>query len=308
MELRKFAKFGNVRARNSIVEYCDYRNSQKLRVFSRIIYCTVGREIFIPKGRRRLSAVIRAAGDIIHIADAERALEIGHSEAAKLLSRWTGQGWLRRVGPGAYAPVELASLTSDRVLDDPWVLVPSLYGPAYIGGRTAAEHWDLTEQIFLDIVVMTARTVRGRNQQRHGANFTLKHVQRSTLFGTQTVWRGRTQVAVADVSRTVIDMLDDPELGGGVQHVADCVATYFNSKERDDDKLIGYAVRLDNGAVFKRLGFLAERGSGSTELIGACKARLTHGNAKLDPAISCHRLNSRWRLLVPESWSRAASA
>lgn len=265
-------------------------------------------EIFVPRGRRRLSAVIRAAGDIIHIADAERTLEIGHSEAAKLLSRWTGQGWLRRVGPGAYAPVELASLTSDRVLDDPWVLVPSLYGPAYIGGRTAAEHWDLTEQIFLDIVVMTTRTVRARSEQRHGTNFTLKHVQRRTLFGTRTVWRGRTQIAVSDVHRTVVDMLDDPKIGGGIQHVADCVATYFGLKERDDDRLIAYAVRLGNGAVFKRLGFLAERGSGSTKLISACETRLTHGNAKLDPAISCRRLISRWRLLVPESWSRAAPA
>ncbi|MDE0108228.1 MAG: hypothetical protein OXN96_10475 [Bryobacterales bacterium] len=251
--------------------------------------------------------MIRAAGDIINIADAERALDIGHSEAAKLLSRWTGQGWLRRVGPGAYAPVELASLTSDRVLDDPWVLVPSLYGPAYVGGRTAAEHWDLTEQIFLDIVVMTARTVRARNQQRHGANFTLKHVQRHTLFGTSTVWRGRTQIAVSDVHRTVVDMLDDPEIGGGIQHVADCVATYFSLKERDDDKLIAYAVRLGNGAVFKRLGFLAEHGSRSTKLIQTCLAHMTQGNAKLDPALSCRRVISRWRLVVPESWARAVS-
>ena len=114
-------------------------------------------ETTIPEGRRRLSAVIRAAGDIIHIADAEHALCVSRSDATKLLSRWRGQGWLRRVGPGAYAPVGLDSLDSEHVLDDPWVLVPALFKPAYIGGRTAAEHWDLTEQIFRDIVVMTAR-------------------------------------------------------------------------------------------------------------------------------------------------------
>ena len=268
----------------------------------------MNRKISIPRGRQRLSAVIRAAGDIIHIADAERALDIGHSEATKLLSRWTGQGWLRRVGPGAYAPVDLASLTSDQVLDDPWVLVPTLFDPAYIGGWTAAEQWGLTEQIFLDIVVMTARTVRVRNQQRHGASFTLKHVQPRTIFGTKPVWRGRTQIAVSDVHRTVVDMLDDPVIGGGIQHVADCVATYFDRKEQDDGKLIRYAVQLGNGAVFKRLGFLAERRPGSKAVVRACLARLTHGNAKLDPALSCRRLISRWRLLVPESWARVAPA
>ena len=265
-------------------------------------------ETTIPEGRRRLSAVIRAAGDIIHIADAEHALCVSRSDAAKLLSRWRGQGWLRRVGPGAYAPVGLDSLTSELVFDDPWVLVPALFKPAYIGGRTAAEHWDLTEQIFRDIVVMTARAVRAKSQQRHGAHFTLKHVRQGMIFGTKTVWRGRTRIAVSDVHRTIIDMLDDPDLGAGIQHVADCLAVYFERKDRDDDKLIAYADRVGNGAVFKRLGFLAERGSDTTTLVEACRARLTQGNAKLDPRLSCRRLISRWSLLVPESWAKVASA
>ena len=124
------------------------------------------------------------------------------------------------------------------------------------------------------------------------------------IFGTKTVWRGRTQIAVSDVHRTIIDMLDVPDLGAGIQHVADCLATYFDRKDRDDDKLIAYADRLGNGAVFKRLGFLAERGPGTTALVEACRARLTQGNAKLDPELSCRRLISRWRLLMPESGSR----
>ena len=127
------------------------------------------------------------------------------------------------------------------------------------------------------------------------------------IFGTKTVWRGRTQIAVSDVHRTIIDMLDNPDLGAGIQHVADCLAIYFDRKDRDDDKLIAYADRLGNGAVFKRLGFLAERGPGTTTLVEACRARLTQGNAKLDPGLSCRRLISRWRLLMPESWAKAAS-
>ncbi len=76
---------------------------------------------------------------------------------------------------------------SSRVLDDPWVLVPALFAPAYIGGRTAAEHWDLTEQIFNDIVVMTAQALRQKREERHGAMFSLKHINEQKLFGTQTV-------------------------------------------------------------------------------------------------------------------------
>lgn len=261
----------------------------------------------LPKGRRKLTAVIRAAGDIIHIADAERTLELPRTEAAKLLSRWTKQGWLRRVGPGAYAPVPLDSLASEQVLDDPWLLVPALFDPAYIGGRTAAGHWDLTEQIFRDIVVFTARTVRAKSQERHGAPFTLKHTKQHRIFGTKTVWRGQTRIAVSDVHRTLIDMLDDPALGGGIEHVADCLAVYLGRADRNDETLIAYAERLGNRAVFKRLGFLVERSSPGASLVEACRARLTKGNAKLDPALPCKRLISRWRLWVPKRWAKAGA-
>ena len=258
----------------------------------------------IPRGRRRLAAVVRAAGDIIKIDDAEQTLHVSRSDAAKLLSRWSSQGWLRRVGPGVYAPVGLDSLASELVLDDPWVLVPVLFGPAYIGGRAAAEHWSLTEQIFRDIVVMTRRPVRAKSQQSHGAQFTLKHVQERRMFGTKNVWRGKTQIAVSDAHRTIIDMLDDPDVGAGIQHVADCLATYLERKDRDDAKLIGYAERLGNGAVFKRLGFLAQQLPDTGILVDACGDRLTKGNAKLDRSLPCRRLISRWRLLVPEIWRR----
>ena len=265
-------------------------------------------EAALPKGRRKLAAVVRAAGDIIHIADAARVLDISRADAAKLLSRWSGQGWMRRVGPGAYAPVGLTSLGSQQVLDDPWVLVPALYGPAYIGGRTAAEHWDLTEQLFRDIVVVTGRPVRARTQERHGTTFSLRHIRPDMIFGTRSVWRGTTRIAVSDVHRTIVDMLDDPALGAGIQHVADCIAAYFDRRDRDDDKLLTYADRLGNGAVFKRLGFLAERGSDGSELVAACQERLTQGNAKLDSALPCRRLITRWRLFVPDGWHRVAPA
>ena len=139
----------------------------------------------LPASRRRLVRVLRQAGDIIRIVDAENALGCTRTEAAKILSRWTAQGWLRRVGPGTYVPASLDSLDSAHVLDDPWILVPALYAPGYIGGRTAAEHWGLTEQIFRDIVVLTVQPVRKKAQTRHGALFALKHVNESTIFGTQ---------------------------------------------------------------------------------------------------------------------------
>jgi predicted transcriptional regulator of viral defense system len=261
----------------------------------------------LPQGRAQLVRVLSTAGDVIHVDDVVSALQFDRTAAAQRLSRWTEQGWLSRVGRGAYVAASIDTLGSDRVLDDPWILVPALFAPSYIGGRTAAEHWDLTEQIFKDILVMTTQAVRQKRQERHGTAFLLKHIDERKLFGTKIVWRHRTRVSVSDVHRTIIDMLDDPASGGGIQHSADCLAAYLRRDDRDDEKLIEYAVSLGNGAVFKRLGFLAERLHDGAKLAHLCQRHLSGGHAKLDPAQDGRRIVPKWRLRVPQQWAREES-
>ena len=257
----------------------------------------------LPKGRAQLVRVLSAAGDVIRVDDVASTLQLNRTAAAQRLARWTEQRWLRRVGRGAYVAASLNTMGSDHVLDDPWVLVPALFAPAYIGGRTAAEHWDLTEQIFNDIVVITARALRQKRHERHGTLFSLKHVAERKFFGTKSVWRHQTRVPVSDVHRTMVDMLDDPAIGGGIQHVADCLGAYLRRDDRDDKKLIEYAERLGNGAVFKRLGFLAETLPGGGELARFCEPRLSGGHARLDPAQDGPHVVTQWRLRVPQRWA-----
>ena len=144
--------------------------------------------------------------------------------------------------------------------------------------------------------------MRQQTVERQGAVFSLKHVSEKLIFGTKTVWRGQTRVPVSDVHRTIIDILDDPATGGGIQHIADCFDQYMKRKDCDPQILIQYAERLGNGAVFKRLGFLAEKYPRGNAIIEAAKIRLTKGYAKLDPALDCNKLVTRWRLRVPASW------
>jgi len=256
----------------------------------------------LPEGRSQLVKALAASGDVICISDVARTLNVSRVAAAKRLARWVEQGWLARVGSGAYVAASLDTLGAERVLDDPWVLVPSLFAPAYVGGRTAMEHWDLTEQIFKDVVVITARAIRRKSETRQGFQFTLKHVKQEKIFGTAVVWRHQTKVLISDVHRTILDVFDDPALGGGIQHVSDSFDSYLRRADRSDQKLIAYADRLGNGAVFKRLGFLAELRPNAAHLAEECRERLTAGNAKLDSSLSCTRLISKWRLFVPPTW------
>jgi len=256
---------------------------------------------FVSKNRARLSAVLQATGQLVSIGDVASALNFERQDAAKMLSRWMYQGWLVRVGPGLYAPVPLDALTTQQVIEDPWVLVPVLFDPCYIGGWTAAGHWDFTEQIFRSIFVFTSCPVRKKLQTFHGTEFVVKHTKVDSLFGMKTLWRGGTKVSISDKHRTIIDMLDTPETGAGITHVFDCLKVYLKDHESDTSQLIDYAARLGNGAVFKRLGFLAEQ-LGVETLLQPCRDGMTTGNAKLDPAISSSRLLKRWNLWIPERW------
>jgi predicted transcriptional regulator of viral defense system len=136
--------------------------------------------------------------------------------------------------------------------------------------------------------------------------FVVRHIQPEKLFGTRVLWRGRAKLRISDVHRTVVDMLDDPSMGGGIRHVTDCLRTYLAQAAADPAKLVAYAEQLGNGAVFKRLGFLAERLDGPPALVAACAARLKTGNVKLDPALPSTRLVSRWRLWIPQHWQTAS--
>ena len=63
-----------------------------------------------------------------------------------------------RVCRGLYAPIPLDAIDPSAWREDPWVIASKLFGPDYyIGGWTACEHWDLTEQIFRETVVVTTK-------------------------------------------------------------------------------------------------------------------------------------------------------
>jgi predicted transcriptional regulator of viral defense system len=253
--------------------------------------------------RERLSEVLRGTKGTVNNAQVAQILKISSADATKMLSRWSKKGWLSRVKRGMYVPVPLESRSADVPLEDPWLIAEKLYAPCYIGGWSAAEHWDLTEQIFRTVVVLTSLTPRDRNPLIKGTQYLLCSVNEKKMFGLKPVWRGQVKVSVSDPTRTILDLLAEPRLGGGIRSVQDMLLNYLRSEMKNLDLLVEYADRLGNGAVFKRLGFLLERNApGESTIIAKCTQRLTKGNAKLAPKQKAERLVTRWQLWVPEHW------
>lgn len=165
-------------------------------------------------------------------------------------------------------------------------MADQVFSPCYIGGWSACEQWDLTEQVFRTVLVVTAKKVRGREVEIQGIPFNLTVRSEEALFGTVGVWRGQRRVAVSDPSRTIVDILDDPRLGGGIRTVLDVVREYMASQHRNDQRLIEYADRLENRAIFKRLGYLIERlGIDADALLAECRERRSAGVVALDPSV-----------------------
>lgn len=257
-----------------------------------------------PRTRERLGKLLREGGDVLTVEAAAKILGGDREDAAKSLARWCNQGWLSRIKRGVYVPVPIEATCRERAIEDAWIIIPDLFSPAYVGGWSAAEHWDLTEQIFMNICVFTARPVPKRHQEFHNIRFVVTHAPIEQHFGLKTVWKKQKKLLVSDPGRTIVDMLSSPWTGGGIQHVIDCFREYSRSSHYSADQLVNYAGRLGNAAIFKRMGFLAESlFSDDHNLVVACRTRLSKGNAQLDPALKGDRLVTRWRLFVPSSLS-----
>ncbi|MFZ5572887.1 MAG: type IV toxin-antitoxin system AbiEi family antitoxin domain-containing protein [Thermodesulfobacteriota bacterium] len=253
--------------------------------------------------RERIAAIIRGTRETISVDEAAGILGISSTDAAKMLSRWSQKGWMSRVRRGFYVAVPLESRTADIPLEDPWPVADRLFRPCYIGGWSAGEYNDLTEQIFSSVMVMTVQKPRSRKVKIKNAVFILRSIPEKALFGLMPVWRGQTKVSVSDPSRTILDMLTNPVLGGGIRSTREMLINYLHSDNKELERLITYAVRLGNGSVFKRLGFLLETISPEeTQAIERCRLKLTAGNTKLDPQLSNTKLITKWRLWVPENW------
>jgi predicted transcriptional regulator of viral defense system len=253
--------------------------------------------------RQRLTQIYRATKGTVSVSDVAETLDISSSSAGKLLFRWAAKGWLFRVSRGLYIPVPLESTTADVPLEDAWVVASRLFEPCYMGGWSAAEYWDLTEQIYRTVNVMTTQRPRNRQPTVGGTEFRVRTIGEDLMFGLAVVWRGQVKVRVSDPSRTIVDMLAEPAMGGGIRSCVDMLKNFLQSDKQDLQLLIEYGDRYGNGAVFKRLGFLLEQLMPEEEtILQECKARLTKGNTTLDPKLPATKLVTRWRLWTPPNW------
>jgi predicted transcriptional regulator of viral defense system len=250
-------------------------------------------------GRADLAAVLGSGKRFVTPADVVDALGVDPDTAAKRLSRWAEDGWVRRVRRGLYIGVPVDAADPAAWSEDALLTAAAVWSPCYFTGWTAASHWALSDQVFRTTVLKTAKRVRTSRDRLLDHEYLLAHASEEALqWGIKSEWRGETRLRFADPGRTVIDVLDDPSLAGGIRHAAEITSAYLD--EYAPEILIDYAERSGNHTVFKRLGYVIEAlGLDQPHLVNASQDSLSAGISALDPGgPQGGRRNMHWRLRI----------
>lgn len=214
----------------------------------------------------------------------------------KRLHRLARQRWLLRLEKGKYLIVPLSAGPEGRFTENELVIASHLIAPYYITYRTALSFYGYTEQP--SRLVYIAATRRKSPLAFHGLTYRVVTLASHKFFGLDKVWVGEHAVMMAEREKTIVDGLDHPEYAGGIVEIGK--ALWRGRAELDFKRTADYSLRMRNGAIVKRLGFLLERFAlGTSSLLEALQRQLSAGYAHLDPLSPPYgRYNARWRVLV----------
>lgn len=230
-------------------------------------------------------------------ADVRAITGLSAKAARNFAAALVRRGVATRLKPGLFilVPYELGS--ERDYLGNPFVVARELAGDpdCYISHASAMEVHQMVTQPQLVVYVTSPRSVRPRTVL--GTEFRFVRCKPEHLFGVTDHWATKTEkVRVSDLARTVIDGLKQSEYCGGFTEVAK--GFWMRRDDIDPDRLVDYALRLDVGAVVRRLGFLLESFEvDAPHAVRRLRERLTASYAVLDPMKPDEgKYLARWRL------------
>ncbi len=252
------------------------------------------------KNRKLLDALNSIERGPFSIDEASEFLGLPREKLKNLLGHLARKGWLSRIKRGVYITVPLGTEDPKFFRENAWIVADKLFSPCYIGGWSAAEHWELTEQIFNDLVVVTTKRPRNIKTTIKGINYIIKCVPEKRFGATKGVWVENQKIYVSDPSQTIVDILDDPSIGGGIRNVADIIIEYFDSEHRNDSLLLDHIEKKGNRSIYKRLGYVIETlAIDATTLLETCAKGISTGFSSLDPSsVSKGHYNTSWKLRI----------
>jgi predicted transcriptional regulator of viral defense system len=221
-----------------------------------------------------------------------------------LLTYYVKTGRLLNVRRGLYASVP-TGMSPEKSPVDLFLIASKLTGDAVIAYHSALELHGKAYSVWTNITYLTGQ--RSRPLNFRGCTFKSvsfpKELKKKRLenFGVIKIDRAGVDIHVTGYERTLVDVLDRPDLAGGWEEIWRSLESieFF-----DLDRVVEYTLLLDNSTTAAKVGFYLERHSETLlatkdhlDKLQSIRPRMPHYMVRNGRKTG--RLIKEWNLIVP---------
>lgn len=220
-----------------------------------------------------------------------------------LLAYHQQQGHILRVRRGLYCVVPPGANPATCPVDA-YLLAAKMTDDAVLAYHTALEFHGKAYSIFEELQYLTARAARPvtfRSYRFRPVRFPTKLTAKNkALFGVKEMDRTGISVRATTLERTLVDVLNRPDLAGGWEEIWRSLETveFF-----DLDVVVQYALLLENATTAAKVGFFLEQHKDRLMVeerhLDRLRARRPREPHYLARGRRGGRLVSQWNLVVP---------
>jgi len=231
------------------------------------------------------------------------------------LRRYLDAGQIVRIRRGLYATVPPGQ-TPEATEPDPYLVASRLARDAVLAYHTALQFRGRAYSTFNVFTYLTAGSTRALSFK--GSLYKATPHPRELVakaqkdFGVETTEAAGLDILVTSLERTLVDVLDRPDLSGGWEEVWRSLESveYFHL-----DKIIDYALLRGNATTTAKVGFFLEQHADAlmvgNEHLDRLKSAIPRQRRYVDRLRGQGRLVESWNLIVPldilnRSWEEPA--
>lgn len=245
---------------------------------------------------------------VFHFQEAQEILG-SRTVTSSALSQLIQHGIVMRLKGGTFRIIPFELGFEREYLGNPYIVARELtisdrsdiQKNYYLSHGAAFELHQMVTQPSLVVYVSSLKMMRPRIIS--GTEFRFVKCKPDDLFGLTEIWVDKNEkVCVSDLERTLLDGLKLPGYCGGMIEVAKAFS--IKHDQINPQKIIDYAIRLNIGAVYRRLGYLMELYQIGDQIHrDYLKTKLTNTYQLFDPDLSReghHIIKWRLRLNISE--------
>ena len=228
--------------------------------------------------RRLLDELSRRNLMIFRPIDASNILSESRNNTYRILSRMEDKDLIERIEKGKYIS------SKDLEESDIYEIATHIIEPSYLSLWSGLHKYGYTTQVPRTVFVMISIPKDDMILQGHK----IKFVKTKHFFG----YTSENKLVIAEPEKLFIDCILYPHYSGGFQEIKNSL----EEADIDEEKMIEYALEIDNKALNSRLGYLIDIADLDVDL-DLLKKNRSISPIPLDPKKEKGKINKKWNII-----------